>query len=86
MLEELIELKRRLEVQKVRMFAEFKRDREVSEKTLADQIAKREEKLKELQVLHDGDVSLLKDRYTRQILELERKLETLQIKHDDTSS
>jgi len=50
---------------------------------LTKEVSKREEKTKEIQVMHEALVIEMKDKFTQQRVDLERKLESLQKKYDD---
>jgi len=85
-LDELLETKREIELQKGQLLADLQRERDLSNNELARQIGKREDKLKEQQVLHEGQTVEIKDKFTRQIVELERQLEFLQHRYNDTTT
>jgi hypothetical protein len=57
--------------------------KEEASTTLTKEVSKREEKTKEIQVMHEALVVELKDKFTQQRVDLERKLESLQKKYDD---
>lgn len=77
LLDDLLGLKRESEAQKAELLAEIRKSNENADRELALQIGRREDRLKEQQVIHEGEIVTLKDRLTKQIVELERKLEGL---------
>lgn len=76
--EALTDAKREIEVTKITLLADCRREKESADKNLNKQVTLREEKINELKVMHDAQMVETKDKLTRQIVELERKLESLQ--------
>lgn len=56
MLDDFLDLKRESEASKAELLAEVRKVTETADKELALQIGRREDKLKEMQVIHEGEV------------------------------